>query len=109
MTYIIFILSFEVNVSHKLLLCENCENVVSITNTTSKIFICPACGAINKKDRTANYIGHLVIESTEVNCNLDDEDGIIKIEDGNEELSAALYTLTKFGWSMKFKGIKVSD
>jgi predicted RNA-binding Zn-ribbon protein involved in translation (DUF1610 family) len=91
---------------YKLLLCENCENVISVSNIENKVFICPACGTINERNRSNNYIGRLVIESPIVSCQLDDTDGIIKLKDDNEELITALFTLAKFGWSIKFKGIK---
>jgi hypothetical protein len=91
---------------YKLLLCEECENVVSCEDIDEPTFICPVCGTINERDRTKFYKGSLTIFSPEMKCKIgtDEDEGIIGLADADEDLLSALTTLTKHGWSMRFKG-----
>lgn len=91
---------------YKILICESCDNVVSVHDNNKPTFICPACGTINERDRFKKYRGVLTIVSDEIDCRLDNTDnsGRVGIHDIEEDLAEALSILIKYGWNMKFKG-----
>jgi predicted RNA-binding Zn-ribbon protein involved in translation (DUF1610 family) len=91
---------------YKLLHCEECDNVVSVEDNKRATFICPACGALNKRERSSAYFGTLSVTSPEMDCELDNtkEEGIISIPDADDDLLGAIMLLSKYGWTMKFKG-----
>ena len=96
---------------HKLLICEECENIVSVEDSGEPTFICPACGTINDRERIQLYTGSLTIISPKMKCRIgtDEDEGIIGVESADEDLLSALTVLSKYGWSMRFKGEREDD
>ena len=96
---------------YKLLSCEECENLVSVEDNGEPTFVCPACGTINDRDRMKSYTGQLVITSEEIKCGLDtdDEESALMIFDAEQEILDALTVLSKYGWTMKFRGNAKKD
>jgi predicted RNA-binding Zn-ribbon protein involved in translation (DUF1610 family) len=91
---------------YKFLHCEECDNVVSMEDNKRATFVCPACGSLNKRERSSTYFGRLEIKSPDMDCDLDNtkEEGVISIPDADEDLLSAIMLLSKYGWSMKFIG-----
>ena len=98
---------------YKIMTCDGCQNIHTVKDTQDPVYICPICGCINRRNTMIKYIGNVGIESPELTCHLEGveegNDGIISIPDEDEELTAALMTLVKYGWSLKFRGKKLTD
>jgi hypothetical protein len=90
----------------KLLVCEQCENLVSVNDNNEPIFVCPACGTINKRDQSQVYEGFLEIKGPDLECEIEDFDGedLFTVANLPEEVEYALMVLMKYGWGVKFKG-----
>jgi predicted RNA-binding Zn-ribbon protein involved in translation (DUF1610 family) len=95
---------------YKLLLCESCENLISMKDNDKPLFTCPVCGCLNDRIRKTIYEGHLCITGPTVECEIDndrDEGSPFVITDLDPEVSDALHILMDAGWSIKFKGSRL--
>jgi predicted RNA-binding Zn-ribbon protein involved in translation (DUF1610 family) len=96
-----------INMSYKLLECEQCKNLVSVENDEEKLtYICPACGTINDRTTVIRCKGFIEVTSPEIICKMDKEMQLeeLYVEDMDDDLPMALNILLKFGWAIKFKG-----
>jgi len=93
---------------YKLLVCEDCDNIIMMEDSKKEIYICPVCGTINNRLPTKEYKGELEVSSPEIICKMspktNDTNVPFVIKDVDEDIETALTVLTKYGWKIKFKG-----
>jgi predicted RNA-binding Zn-ribbon protein involved in translation (DUF1610 family) len=94
--------------NYKLIVCEQCSNIISVDDNQEPLFTCPVCGTLNDRETSALYKGKVYAISPEIECEIEDptQDTSFVLEDIDEEVQEALIILLKYGWSIKFKGDK---
>lgn len=92
---------------YKLLVCEQCENIISVDDVDKPLFTCPACGTLNDRKRVFTYEGTLIATSNKMNCEIDDplnKKNGFALSSLPIDVENAITTLLKYGWNIKFKG-----
>lgn len=88
---------------HKLLFCEQCDNIVSVLNNKKESFICPLCGTINERHREKKIDGYIKLLSPKTKCIVNsasiDDIYFNKISASERD---ALTFLNNLGWRIIF-------
>lgn len=95
----------------KMLLCEACDNLISVKQVVKPTFTCPVCGCINDRIRKDIFRGAITAISPKYTCETDKdtgEDSVVPLmlTDMKEDVYEAMLILVENGWSIKFQGTK---